>query len=40
MPTRWTREGIDTANIINHLIQATSVSYNGEEIGMEDEWIR
>ncbi|CAL8149196.1 unnamed protein product [Orchesella dallaii] len=37
--TKWGVEAIDAANMVNMLFKGTSVTYQGEELGMEDRWI-
>lgn len=38
-PTRWTVDSVDGANMINLLLQGTSVTYYGEELGMTDTFL-
>ncbi|XP_046471317.1 alpha-glucosidase-like isoform X2 [Neodiprion pinetum] len=37
--SRYTSEQVDALNMINLLLPGASVTYYGEEIGMEDQWI-
>ncbi|XP_046415395.1 alpha-glucosidase-like [Neodiprion fabricii] len=37
--TRYSSEQVDAMNMINHLLPGVSVTYYGEEIGMENLWI-
>ncbi|ODM91568.1 Maltase 1 [Orchesella cincta] len=37
--TKWSVGAIDAANMVNILFKGTSVTYQGEELGMEDRWI-